>query len=93
MISASPGGVRVELRIQPGASRTGLAGTHAGRLKLRVQAPPLDGRANDAVIEWIARTLGVPQRTVTLIRGATSRDKTVEIAGATVEQVREVLRP
>jgi uncharacterized protein (TIGR00251 family) len=93
MISASPGGVRVELRIQPGASSTGLAGTHAGRLKLRVQAPPLDGRANDAVIEWIARTLGVPQRTVTLIRGATSRDKTVEIAGATVEQVREVLRP
>jgi uncharacterized protein (TIGR00251 family) len=93
MISASPGGVRVELRIQPGASSTGLAGTHAGRLKLRVQAPPLDGRANDAVIEWIAGTLGVPQRNVTLIRGATSRDKTVEIAGVTEEHVREVLRP
>jgi len=93
MISESPGGVRVELRIQPGASSTGLAGTHAGRLKLRVQAPPLDGRANDAVIEWLARRLGVPRRNVTLLWGATSRDKTVEIVGVTVEHVAERLQP
>ncbi len=92
MIEESQGGIRIGVRIQPGASRTGLApGLHAGRIKLRVQAPPENGRANEAVIEWFARRLEVPRRNVTLLRGARSRDKTIEVSGITVEGAREKL--
>ena len=91
MIEEVPGGVRIRVRIQPGASTTGPAGLHDGRLKLRVQAPPLDGRANTAVIEWFAGRFEVPRRSVTLVRGERSRDKTIEVAGVTQETAVELL--
>lgn len=80
------GGVRLRLHVQPGASTTALAGVHGDRFKLRLQSPPVDGRANEALIEWLAGHLDVPRRQVTLVRGHTSRDKTVVIDGVTVEQ-------
>lgn len=83
MIETVPGGVRLQMRIQPGASTTSRAGSHGGRLRLRVQAPPLDGRANAAVLEWVAELFEVPKRNVTLVRGDHSRDKTIEVLGVT----------
>ena len=84
-ITAVPGGVRIQLHVQPGASKSEVAGLHGERVRLRIQSPPVDGRANEAVLDWIAAQLGVPRRTVTLVRGAKSREKTVEIAGISVE--------
>ena len=84
-ITAVPGGVRIQLHVQPGASSSGVAGLHGDRIRLRIQSPPVDGRANEAVLEWIAAQLAVPRRAVTLVRGEKSREKTVEIAGISVE--------
>jgi uncharacterized protein (TIGR00251 family) len=86
-IDAVPGGVRIHLHVQPGASLTEVAGLHGNRIKLRIQSPPVDGRANEAVVAWIAAKVGVPRRAVRLVRGEKSREKTVEVSGVTVEMV------
>jgi uncharacterized protein (TIGR00251 family) len=91
-VTAVPGGVRIQLHVQPGASTTEVVGLHGDRIRLRIQSPPIDGRANEAVLQWIAERLGVPRRAVTLVRGEKSRAKTVEILGVTLDSVRERLK-
>lgn len=76
-----PGGVRFPVRVQPRASRTEVAGTQQGALKVRLQAPPVDGAANEALVEFLADSLGVPRRMVQIVSGASSRTKLVEVAG------------
>ena len=78
----------MQVHVQPRASRTELAGLHGAALKVRVNAPPVDGAANDAVIALLAQTFGVPRRSVRVVAGLTSRAKTVELEGVTVEAVR-----
>lgn len=75
------GGAVLELLIQPRASRTRAVGEHDGRLKVQLAAPPVDGEANRALIEFLADTLGVRKADVTLVRGETGRRKTVRVAG------------
>lgn len=77
---------QLHVRVSPGARRPGIAGRHGNAWKIRVAAPPQDGRANAAVVELLARTLAVPSRAVTLVAGATSRDKVIEVEGITVEE-------
>lgn len=91
-IEAVPGGVRIHLHVQPGASTSEVTGLHGDRIRLRIQSPPVDGRANVAVIAWIAARLDVPRRSVTLVRGDKSREKTVEVSGVTVVEVTEKLK-
>ncbi len=91
-IVASPGGVRLYVRVIPRASRTELAGIRDGRIVLRVTAPPVDRAANDAAIEAVAEWLHVPRRSVRLTAGETSRNKVVEVAGVTAGQVEALLR-
>ena len=70
------------VRVQPGASRTGAAGAtgvDGAELKIRLASPPVDGRANDELVRWLARTLAVPRSAVTLERGRTARSKLVRI--------------
>jgi uncharacterized protein (TIGR00251 family) len=67
------------LHVQPGAKRTEVAGVHGEALKIRLAAPPVDGKANAALLRYLADAFGVPQRAVTLVRGETSRQKTVRI--------------
>ena len=86
-----PGAVTLELLVQPRASRTRTAGEHGGRLKLQLAAPPVDGEANAALVEFLARALGVRKSDVTLLRGETGRRKTVRLAGVTAAQVIEAL--
>lgn len=90
-LTAIPGGVRLDLHVQPGASRTEVAGLHGDRLKLRVAAPPVDGRANDALVAWLATRCGMARHRVRLVRGERSREKTVELDGVAVDAVREAL--
>jgi len=65
------------LYVQPGASKTTIAGEHGGRLKLKISAPPRDGEANQAVIEFMAEILGVAKAKVHFIRGESSRQKDI----------------
>ena len=77
----SPGGrIVLFVHAQPGARRTEVAGLHGDSLKIRVAAPALENRANEALVEFIAGTLGIARRDVTLVGGAKSREKRFEIA-------------
>ena len=66
---------RFAVRVQPRSSRAGVDGEHDGALRVRVNAAPVDGAANAAVVEVLAKALGVPKRAVTIVGGATSRSK------------------
>ena len=67
------------LHVQPGAKRTEVAGIHGEALKIRLAAPPVEGKANAELLRYLAEAFGVPQRAVRLVRGETSRQKTVRI--------------
>lgn len=81
-------GARLTLHIQPRARRTEAAGRHGDAIKVRVAAPPVDGEANAALIEWLASTLGVPRRAVTLVAGESGRRKVVDVTGVDVRTAR-----
>jgi uncharacterized protein len=72
----------LELRVQPRASRREFAGTIGDRVRVRLQAPPVDGRANAALLEFLAEAFGVPRAAVSIERGLAGRDKSVRIRGA-----------
>jgi uncharacterized protein (TIGR00251 family) len=79
-LSGGPGDWSLALWVQPGASRTAVAGEHAGCLRLKVAAPPLEGRANEAIRRFLADALDVPRAAVTIEQGDTSRRKRVRVA-------------
>jgi uncharacterized protein (TIGR00251 family) len=79
----------VPVRAQPGARKNGIAGEHAGALKIAVTAPPEDGRANKAIIETFSKLLNIKRSQVQLLSGEKSRDKRLLVTGcskATLEQ-------
>jgi len=78
----------LELKTIPNAPRDEIAGWLGEALKVKVQAPALDGRANDALLAFLAATLGVPRRAVTLVRGDKSRHKVIRIDGLTLPEAR-----
>ena len=82
---------RVLLRVAPGAARAGVVGRHGDAWKVRVTAPPEDGRANDAVLRLLADTLAVPRNAVLLVSGHGSRDKIVELMGLEPLQIEQRL--
>ncbi len=79
-------GVRIAVHVQPGAKRSGWAGVYGDALKVRLQAPPVDGKANEALRAWIAAAFGVPLAAVELVRGAQSRRKEVLVRCAAPER-------
>lgn len=82
----APGGtLLLSVHVQPGARRTEVAGLHGNALKIRLAAPPVEGRANAALVEFLAERFSVPERQVTLIRGQKSREKVVEITGSALK--------
>jgi hypothetical protein len=72
---------RIAVKVQPGASRDCLAGKAGAEWKITLTAPPVEGRANRACTEFLARLLGVPRSAVTIVRGETSRRKLIQIDG------------
>jgi uncharacterized protein len=87
------GAVTLELLIQPRASRTRVVGEHDGRLKVQLAAPPVDGEANAALVEFLARVLRVRKADVEVRRGETGRRKTVRIAGVAAAAAQAALLP
>lgn len=71
--------MRVDIRVKPGARKEAVGGTHDGALVVAVQAPPVDGKANEAVRKALARAFGVRRQDVVIVAGEKSRDKVVEL--------------
>lgn len=85
-IEPRPGGCRLRLRVQPRASRNEVAGRHGDAVRVRLTAPPVEGAANDALLRFLAETLGVSRSALRLAAGATGRSKLVEVSGLTAEE-------
>jgi uncharacterized protein (TIGR00251 family) len=80
---------RLAVRVVPRASREEVVGfDDEGRLKVRLTAPPVEGEANRALLRFVARKLGVPRTRVTLVKGASSRTKWIEVDGLEEEELR-----
>jgi hypothetical protein len=82
------GVLSISVHAQPGARATEVAGLHGEALKIRVAAPALEDRANEALIEFVAKKLGVARRDVTIASGEKSREKRLEVRGCAVEPER-----
>ena len=85
------GRVILEIRVQPRASRSEVAGVHGGALKIRLQAPAVENKANEALVELLAALLKRPKSAVRILCGERSRTKRVEIRGATKQEVLALL--
>ena len=84
ILAPTDGGVRLRVRVQPRASRSEIAGAHGEELRIRLQAPPVDGAANDALVRLLAEALGVPRSAVEIVSGLAGRSKTVVVLGISV---------
>lgn len=89
----SANGVILTLHIQPGAKRTDIAGLHGDALKIRLAAPPVDGKANDCLLCFLSERLDVPRSQINLVSGMASRSKRVRVDNLTQEQVLHLLTP
>lgn len=78
-IQETDNGIRVEIKVQPRSSRNQISGEQDGALKVKLTAPPVEGAANQALIDFLAQTLKIPKKNIILLRGETSRNKLIEI--------------
>jgi len=90
-ITSHAGGVVLTLRVVPRAAKNEVSGEMAGALKIRLQAPPVEGKANRALIDFLADALDIPRNAIGIVSGETGRIKRVVIAGVTVAAVRQAL--
>jgi uncharacterized protein len=86
-IEQSANGVLLRIRVQPRASRNEVVGLHGDTVRVRLSAPPVDGRANDELIRLMAQQLDLPRSALRLVSGASSRSKTIMITGARLADV------
>jgi uncharacterized protein len=87
-IRKSASGATFAIKVHPRAKENALTGELDGALKLSLTAPPIDGKANDACIEFFAKLLKVPRSSVTIASGQTSRNKVIRVLGLSAEEVR-----
>jgi len=90
-LTAKDDGVSFAVRVQPRASRSGIAGELDGALKIRLAAPPVDGEANDELLRFLAKLFDLPRQQITLVSGQTSKNKAVCVNGISVEECEQVL--
>ena len=93
MITPTATGVTIDVRVIPRAATRGLAGTRDGALLVRLNAPPVEGAANEELITVIARAFGVARRAVSIVSGERNRSKRVAITGITVDAAQRCLVP
>jgi uncharacterized protein (TIGR00251 family) len=90
-VKDGPQGAELSVLVQPRASRTKVVGEHDGRLKIALAAPPVDGEANAALVEFLSDALGVKKAQVTFLDGETSRRKRLSVRGVAASQVMAIL--
>jgi hypothetical protein len=92
LVQESADGVRFSVRVHPRAKKNAITGEVGDFLKLALTAPPVEGRANEACIEFFAKLLKVPRSSVTIASGQTSRNKVIRVAGVTATYVNDRLQ-
>ena len=93
-LKQTPNGITLNLHCQPGAKLTKVVGLHDGCLKISLQAPALENKANELLLAWLSKQLKVPQKQIQFISGQNNRKKRVEIWGSiTADQIVEALKP
>ena len=90
-LNEKDGAVTIKVRVQPRASRTEIIGEHAGAIKMRVAAPPVDGKANEECRRYLAKLLKVGATSVEIISGDSSRDKVIRVSNISAGRVLEAL--
>jgi uncharacterized protein (TIGR00251 family) len=88
-----PDGCTLAVRIHPGARKSAVTGIHDHALKISLTTPPVDGRANEALIAFLAESLRIPKARITIVVGAMNRSKTLRITGKSAADVRAALDP
>lgn len=91
LIAETEDGIALYVHVQPGAGKARVFGRHGDAVKVSVAAPPIGGRANEALVEFLARTLGVETSAVEIVRGQTARKKRIQVAGAERSQAAKLL--
>ena len=91
MIVDGPDGAAIDIRVIPRSGRTELAGIRNGALLVRINAPPVEGAANDELVAFLARTLGVPKQRLAIVSGARSRAKRVRVSGVNAAALESLL--
>jgi uncharacterized protein (TIGR00251 family) len=86
-------GCTLSVRLHPGARKNSVTGVHADALKIALTAPPVDGKANEALIEFLAELLRLPRARIAIVAGPTSRIKTLRITGRSAAEVAAALLP
>lgn len=90
-ITEKDGGIAIRIRALPNAKKTEVIGITGDRLKIRLHAPPVDGKANKGLISFLAKTIGVRKSACTITQGETSRDKTAFVRDVSLQQVKSAL--
>lgn len=85
------GRVHLEIKVQPRSSRNQILGEQDGVLRVKLTAPPVDGEANQALLEFLARQLNIPRKNLRIIRGESSRQKLLEVTGLSGSEVVKLL--
>lgn len=91
LIRDNADGCSLAVRVHPGARRNAIAGIHDGALKISLTTPPTDGRANQALVVFVAEQLRLPRARVSLLTGASSRSKTLQINSLSADELRNAL--
>jgi len=91
LVHESASGVTFAVKVHPRAKKNAITGELGDALKVSLTTPPVDGRANEACIEFFAKLLKVPRSSVTIASGQTSRNKVIRVAGVTAQQLRDRL--
>ena len=91
VIQNSPSGVTFAVKVHPRAKKNAITGEVGDALKLALTAPPVDGKANDACINFFAKLLNVPRSSVTIAAGQTSRNKVIRVMGLSAEEIQQRL--
>lgn len=91
-IALHPDGIVLSIRVQPGARKNSIHGVHDGALKVSVQAAPEDGKANDAIMELLKKSLGIKKNQIQMLSGQTSRDKKFLIKELKLEELAQKIR-
>ena len=93
-LKQTPTGITLNLHCQPGAKVTKVVGLHDGCLKISLQAPAVENKANELLLAWLSKQLKIPQKQIQFVSGQNSRIKRVEIWGSiTPEQITQILQP
>jgi uncharacterized protein (TIGR00251 family) len=92
-IKASSENILISVRVQPGASKDIIAGIREGFLLIKLCSPPVDGRANDSLIRFVADRLDISRSSIRIIHGIKNRKKLLEVAGVSITEAEDALTP